>query len=75
MDERLGRDEKNLSPLSNPLYTSVLRDLLRDESFFDKTFLKTRFDSSKIDNNRCELVPLSGTNYSHVGNEMFPAWE
>ena len=75
MDERLGRDDKNLSPLSNPLYTGVLRDFLRDERFFDKTFLKTRLWFAKICNYSCKFVPRLGTVYSQLGNISFPGWE
>ena len=73
--ERLGRNSNHLSIPSNPLYTAVSRDSLRDERFFDETFQKRIHQASKSAFAGRKNIPSKGTNHSHVGNAPFPIRE
>ena len=69
------RDSKNPSPLSNPLYTGVSRDLMRDERFFAKSFKKIILYDFLKHTRKKKFVPNQGRFYSQLGNVSFPTWE
>ena len=69
------RDSNHLSSLSNPLYTGVSDDSLRDEQFFDETFQKRIHQTSKPAFAGRKNIPSKGTTHSHVGNAPFPTSE
>ena len=54
--ERLGRDSENLSWLDSLVFMRVSRDLVRDERFFNKTFLKRIFNTSKNASKRTQNI-------------------